>query len=242
MSQNSSDFNSTQFPGLLRHSSEPFDLSTVVVMVGAFCVLVAVVLTLRYRPAPTRQNRGVETASTAALRREREEKRLEYVRAVLKTWSWHGAASSMGHHGLPPSKPAGDAPPLKVSSGDSDGRNDKVAAFTRQSQHGQKDASELESDAANDDVESNHKVDATRTCPDAEDFDAREEHDGVTECAICLCPFAESDRVCEANNAKCMHMYHQECLEPWLLRHEQCPVCREAYLLTSGGEGNSKSK
>jgi FANCL C-terminal domain len=64
-------------------------------------------------------------------------------------------------------------------------------------------------------------VDATKTCPDAEDFDAREEYVDVTECTICLCTFAE-DRVCEAKNAKCKRMYHQECLEPWLLRYGQC--------------------
>lgn len=53
---------------------------------------------------------------------------------------------------------------------------------------------------------------------------------GLPECAICLCPFKEHETVCESSNRTCTHQYHPECLEPWLVLHEECPVCREAYL------------
>jgi hypothetical protein len=61
---------------------------------------------------------------------------------------------------------------------------------------------------------------------DGEDDD----DDDAPECAICLSPFVNGEVVCESNNPLCPHVYHRDCLEPWLLRHEHCPVCREVYL------------
>jgi Ring finger domain len=215
---NSSDSNSTQVPDVILHySSEPFPLFIVLVMVGVFCVIAAIVVTLRYCPAPMRQNRRRETASAAALRRERERKRLEYVLTVVKTRPWHRGTRSIRHCETPLSDSTGDDEiTLKIPRGDSDdGRNDPANSFTQPS-------------AAHEEVESSPDVDAETnlrlsSVPTTNGDDS-------AECAICLHPFVESDRVCESNNANCRHVFHLECLVPWLLRHEHCPVCREAYL------------
>jgi Ring finger domain len=233
---NSSDSNSTQVPGVILHySSEPFPLFIVLVMVGVFCVVAAIAGTLRYCPAPTRQNRRRETAFAAALRRERERKRLEYVHAVVKTRPWHGGARSIRHCEPPLSVSTGDDEmTLKIPRGDSDdGRNVPANPVTHPSEHCPKGgASHLASDAAHVDVDSSPDVDAETnlrlsSVPTTNGDDS-------AECSICLDPFAESDRVCESNNANCRHLFHLECLVPWLLRHEHCPVCREAYLPPSG--------
>jgi hypothetical protein len=43
-------------------------------------------------------------------------------------------------------------------------------------------------------------------------------------CTICQTTLAEGERVRGIN--KCQHLYHAECLEPWLRNHSTCPVCR----------------
>jgi hypothetical protein len=43
-------------------------------------------------------------------------------------------------------------------------------------------------------------------------------------CSVCLILFELSRK----NIVKliCTHMFHQKCIEPWLLKHNTCPVCR----------------
>jgi|UniRef100_A0A8J9SK80 hypothetical protein len=57
--------------------------------------------------------------------------------------------------------------------------------------------------------------------------------DDANGCIICLTAFQTHDRVCESNGGVCQHIFHQACMENWLLRHEACPVCRETYLVES---------
>lgn len=52
-----------------------------------------------------------------------------------------------------------------------------------------------------------------------------------TECAICLAYFEEGQLVTESHNLACRHHFHVSCLEQWLMKHENCPVCRNNYLL-----------
>eukprot|EP00603_Paraphysomonas_imperforata_P001316 CAMPEP_0114427666 /NCGR_PEP_ID=MMETSP0103-20121206/8483_1 /TAXON_ID=37642 ORGANISM="Paraphysomonas imperforata, Strain PA2" /NCGR_SAMPLE_ID=MMETSP0103 /ASSEMBLY_ACC=CAM_ASM_000201 /LENGTH=116 /DNA_ID=CAMNT_0001596769 /DNA_START=348 /DNA_END=698 /DNA_ORIENTATION=+ len=42
-------------------------------------------------------------------------------------------------------------------------------------------------------------------------------------CAICLEPFEEgnTNRI-----LPCMHHFHQQCVDKWLLEHASCPVCK----------------
>jgi hypothetical protein len=50
-------------------------------------------------------------------------------------------------------------------------------------------------------------------------------------CAICLSHFEPHQLVCESNNISCDHIFHQDCMMGWLMKHKMCPLCREMYLL-----------
>jgi hypothetical protein len=50
-------------------------------------------------------------------------------------------------------------------------------------------------------------------------------------CAICLSHFKPHQLVCESNNLSCGHVFHQDCMMGWLVKHRMCPLCREVYLL-----------
>lgn len=48
-------------------------------------------------------------------------------------------------------------------------------------------------------------------------------------CPICLEDYEEDDQVCFSKNDDCPHMYHLECLMDWLMKHDDCPMCRLEY-------------
>ncbi|AQL03769.1 Putative RING zinc finger domain superfamily protein [Zea mays] len=51
------------------------------------------------------------------------------------------------------------------------------------------------------------------------------EHGGsALECAVCLGAVKEGEMVRQL--AACMHVYHVECIDRWLVAHHTCPVCR----------------
>ncbi|KAK9678797.1 hypothetical protein RND81_11G233600 [Saponaria officinalis] len=47
----------------------------------------------------------------------------------------------------------------------------------------------------------------------------------VESCAICLGEFEKGEIVRVL--PKCRHVYHEECIDKWLLRALHCPICRE---------------
>lgn len=51
------------------------------------------------------------------------------------------------------------------------------------------------------------------------------------ECQICLADFEVGDKICWSNNPECVHTFHIGCLEPWLMKHDECPLCRCKYLV-----------
>lgn len=53
-------------------------------------------------------------------------------------------------------------------------------------------------------------------------------------CAICLTEYEEGDVLCWSQNPKCKHCFHRDCMEEWLLRHQECPCCRTNYLGLDG--------
>ena len=53
---------------------------------------------------------------------------------------------------------------------------------------------------------------------------------GKLVCSICLEAFAAGEEVSWSRNKECTHCYHQECISQWLIKHDECPVCRNDYL------------
>ncbi|XP_071699704.1 uncharacterized protein [Rutidosis leptorrhynchoides] len=49
------------------------------------------------------------------------------------------------------------------------------------------------------------------------------EIDPIVLCAICKDQFVIDD---ETKQLPCKHMYHPDCILPWLSNHNSCPVCR----------------
>jgi hypothetical protein len=54
--------------------------------------------------------------------------------------------------------------------------------------------------------------------------------EGLEPCVICLEDYEEGDNVCWSHNRQCNHVFHQECIVEWLVRHDGCPVCRQDFL------------
>ncbi|KAG6499782.1 hypothetical protein ZIOFF_039574 [Zingiber officinale] len=48
--------------------------------------------------------------------------------------------------------------------------------------------------------------------------------DCEVNCAVCLCEIKEGDLVQVLRG--CGHEFHDQCIAPWLQRHESCPLCR----------------
>jgi len=57
---------------------------------------------------------------------------------------------------------------------------------------------------------------ATATC-------GADDSDGI-DCAICLDELEEGDAV---RKLTCDHLFHKECIDPWLLDHHNCPLCKD---------------
>ena len=76
------------------------------------------------------------------------------------------------------------------------------------------------------DVENNPMENiASNTGLDIDDDD----EDEIT-CMICLEPFEIGDKVTWSKQMKCRHIFHHECIYPWLLKNEECPCCRSLYI------------
>mmetsp|Transcript_9238 Transcript_9238/g.13824 ORF Transcript_9238/g.13824 Transcript_9238/m.13824 type:complete len:217 (-) Transcript_9238:66-716(-) len=59
-------------------------------------------------------------------------------------------------------------------------------------------------------------------------------------CAICLDDLRDEDDVCYSKNKVCHHKYHLNCMIEWLMKgHDDCPQCREDYLLSGIVEENN---
>lgn len=63
---------------------------------------------------------------------------------------------------------------------------------------------------------------------------ACEEGDCDTECSICLNDFDEGDTVRRLST--CGHCFHKSCIDLWLLRRADCPLCKRP---AKGSEGKS---
>jgi hypothetical protein len=50
------------------------------------------------------------------------------------------------------------------------------------------------------------------------------------ECPICLEKFEEGQDLSRSQKRICYHTFHAECLEPWLMKHDDCPCCRTTFI------------
>ena len=48
--------------------------------------------------------------------------------------------------------------------------------------------------------------------------------DGRHDCAVCLCELTEPDEVVRV--LPCTHVFHRDCIDPWLARGGACPTCK----------------
>ena len=53
------------------------------------------------------------------------------------------------------------------------------------------------------------------------------------QCPICLDEFHDGDEICVSQNQQCRHVFHHVCIKEWLLRHEECPCCRNNFLMNT---------
>eukprot|EP00567_Pseudictyota_dubia_P018095 CAMPEP_0197436886 /NCGR_PEP_ID=MMETSP1175-20131217/4238_1 /TAXON_ID=1003142 /ORGANISM="Triceratium dubium, Strain CCMP147" /LENGTH=264 /DNA_ID=CAMNT_0042966277 /DNA_START=260 /DNA_END=1054 /DNA_ORIENTATION=+ len=54
--------------------------------------------------------------------------------------------------------------------------------------------------------------------------------DEAPTCPICMVEYEEGDTICWSPNPECTHAFHWECISQWLLKHDECPQCRNNYL------------
>ena len=66
------------------------------------------------------------------------------------------------------------------------------------------------------------KKDAVEALPTVEVSGGCNEDDAAS-CAVCLEDYASGER---ARELPCRHMFHSQCIVPWLEIHSSCPVCR----------------
>jgi hypothetical protein len=56
--------------------------------------------------------------------------------------------------------------------------------------------------------------------------------DSFDGCAICLANYRRHQKVCESSNPACTHIFHEECMVNWLMKHHTCPICGQIYIIT----------
>lgn len=49
-------------------------------------------------------------------------------------------------------------------------------------------------------------------------------------CPICLEDYKKGDDIAWSKNEKCHHAYHVDCIMEWLMKNNDCPMCREQYV------------
>lgn len=66
-----------------------------------------------------------------------------------------------------------------------------------------------------------------------------QEVDSRRQCHICIDEYQIEDDICSSPNKECNHKFHVECMTEWLVKHNNCPLCRADYLKISNEEQNT---
>ena len=48
-------------------------------------------------------------------------------------------------------------------------------------------------------------------------------------CSICMIEFSETDGK-QVAELSCEHIFHEECLQQWVLKNDSCPICRRSII------------
>ena len=83
-----------------------------------------------------------------------------------------------------------------------------------------------------------------RSMEEEEDEDEEKDEDSIActtanhqetqaTCAICIARYHVGDKICWSPNPSCEHVFHHECIRMWLEKHDDCPMCRAPYFLSS---------
>jgi len=65
---------------------------------------------------------------------------------------------------------------------------------------------------------------ADETSAEVDELASNVSEQSMPTCAVCLGALGEGD---EARSLPCEHMFHMECIDSWLSKSRQCPVCRQ---------------
>ncbi|XP_027364634.1 RING-H2 finger protein ATL70-like [Abrus precatorius] len=57
-----------------------------------------------------------------------------------------------------------------------------------------------------------------------------------SSCSICLGDYKESDMLRLLPD--CGHLFHLDCVDPWLMLHSTCPICRKSSVQASNSASN----
>jgi len=50
-------------------------------------------------------------------------------------------------------------------------------------------------------------------------------------CPICCEDYVKGDDIAWSKNERCCHAFHTKCIAEWLMDHNDCPMCRNIYLV-----------
>ncbi len=50
-------------------------------------------------------------------------------------------------------------------------------------------------------------------------------------CSICYESYKKGDDVAWSKNQNCLHAFHVDCILEWLMENDDCPICRENFLI-----------
>jgi len=55
---------------------------------------------------------------------------------------------------------------------------------------------------------------------------------GKDPCPVCFEDYTNGDEIAWSKNGNCSHVYHVNCILTWLMKHDDCPICRSKYFQT----------